>query len=119
MTSQADLFRELPGVDELLRTSRLAPLITQEGQAAVADACREVLGHLRAEIAAHHLNHENLELALSGIHAAIERQLYRALRYSLRPVINATGVILHTNLGRAPLGSEALKQISSTAATYS
>jgi len=119
MTSQADLFRELPGVDELLRTPQIAPLVALEGQAAVADACREVLGHLRAEIAAHHLDRDNLELALSGIHAAIEKQLARALRYSLRPVINATGVILHTNLGRAPLGGEALKQISSTAANYS
>ena len=119
MTSQAELFRQLPGVDELLRTPQLAPLVTQEGQAAVADACREVLGQLRAEIAAYRLDRGQLELALLGIQAAVEKQLTRTLRYSLRPVINATGVILHTNLGRAPLGGDSLEQISSTAGNYS
>jgi L-seryl-tRNA(Ser) seleniumtransferase len=46
-------------------------------------------------------------------------QLRRALGYSLRPVINATGVILHTNLGRAPLGDAAIEHIRETAASYS
>ena len=43
-------------------------------------------------------------LALSGIAGAVERQLRQSLTYSLRPVINATGVILHTNLGAGPIG---------------
>src|SRR5207302_7418382 len=45
--------------------------------------------------------------------------LRHALSYSLRPVINATGVILHTNLGRAPLGDAAIEHIRETAASYS
>jgi len=49
----------------------------------------------------------------------VEKQLRQALSYSLRPVINATGVILHTNLGRAPLGEAAIEHIRETAASYS
>jgi L-seryl-tRNA(Ser) seleniumtransferase len=58
-------------------------------------------------------------LALSGLASAVERQLRQSLGYSLRPVINATGVILHTNLGRAPLAAAAVEHIRATAATYS
>ena len=51
--------------------------------------------------------------------AAVERQLRENLGYSLRSVINATGVILHTNLGRAPLSESALEHIRETAGAYS
>ena len=50
---------------------------------------------------------------------AIEEQLRQTLGHSLRPVINATGVILHTNLGRAPLAETALAHIRETSAQYS
>src|SRR5437867_13443829 len=119
MTTQANLYRELPSVDELLRDPEVALLVAQEGQAAVADACRAVLERLRDNISAAHLDAEKLGLTLSGIQSAIEDEVRRALGYSLRPVINATGVILHTNLGRAPLSETALDHIRGTAGTYS
>jgi L-seryl-tRNA(Ser) seleniumtransferase len=115
----SDLYRELPSVDELLHNPRIEALISQEGQAAVTDACRVVLGRLREEISASRLDSEKMTLALSEIHSAIETELRRTLGYSLRPVINATGVILHTNLGRAPLADTALDHIRETAGTYS
>jgi L-seryl-tRNA(Ser) seleniumtransferase len=65
------------------------------------------------------LDESGLQLALSGLSAAIENQLRDALSYSLRPVINATGVILHTNLGRAPLGDAAIQHIRETSTNYS
>jgi L-seryl-tRNA(Ser) seleniumtransferase len=65
------------------------------------------------------LDEKALQLALSGLTEAIENQLRNALRFSLRPVINATGVILHTNLGRAPLSETAIEHIRETAASYS
>ena len=68
-----------------------------------------------SEIAAGHLDEDKLRLALTGIHAAIRNELSRSLKYSLRPVINATGVILHTNLGRAPLAASAIEHIRETA----
>ena len=119
MNSPAELYRELPSIDELLREPSIVDLIAQEGPVAVADACRAVLATLRAEIAAERLDGSKLKLALSGLPAAVRNELRRALQYSLRPVINATGVILHTNLGRAPIAQNAFEHIRETAGTYS
>ncbi|MGH9515852.1 MAG: L-seryl-tRNA(Sec) selenium transferase [Terriglobales bacterium] len=115
----AALYRELPGIDELLRDPQVSDLAAEEGQSATADACRIVLARLRAEIAADRLDETNLRLALAGIHGAIRNELSRSLKYSLRPVINATGVVLHTNLGRAPLAPSAIDHIRETATSYS
>lgn len=114
-----DLYRELPAIDELLRDPEIAGLIEEEGQSATADACRLVLGRLREEIASGDLDEQKLRLALTGIHAAIRSQVSRTLGYSLRSVINATGVILHTNLGRAPLAPSAIEHIRETGTVYS
>jgi L-seryl-tRNA(Ser) seleniumtransferase len=119
MTARAELYRKLPGVDELLRDPGLAVLVSEEGKTAVADACRLVLDRLREEVSAGHLDAAGVDLALSEVAGAVERQLRENLRYSLRPVINATGVILHTNLGRAPLSAGALDHIRETAGAYS
>src|SRR5689334_15541950 len=108
MKNSADLYRELPSVGELLRLPELAPLIAEDGQATVTDACRNVLNTLRAAIADEDLDEQKLSLALSGIARAVRAELARIISYSLLPVINATGVILHTNLGRAPVAESAI-----------
>ncbi len=59
------------------------------------------------------------DFALSGLDDAIETHLRQALRPSLRPVINATGVILHTNLGRAPIAEAALEHACEIAGRFS
>jgi len=118
-TSKPDLYRKLPSVDELLHSSALASIIAADGQAAVTDAARAVLTRLRAEIAAARLDAAAVDLALSGISDAVMRQVRQSLSYSLRPVINATGVILHTNLGRAPLAASALEHIAEASSGYS
>jgi L-seryl-tRNA(Ser) seleniumtransferase len=118
-TSKSDLYTQLPSVDELVRGPALAKLASQEGQVAVADAARVVLARLREQITAGRLDADGLALALSGIADAVEREVRRAMQYSLRPVINATGVILHTNLGRAPLALSTIDHIRETATSYS
>src|SRR4051795_6406036 len=117
--SATHLYRGLPAIDELLRNRDISDLVAEYGQAATTDACRVVLARLRDEIAAGHLDETRLQLALAGIYDAIKSELGRSLKYSLRPVINATGVILHTNLGRAPLGVSAIQHIRETAIAYS
>ena len=117
--SKADLFRRLPSVDELLRGPEFTSMIAAEGHPPVAEAARVVLSLLRAEINSGTLDPKGVDLALSGLHEAVERRLRQALATSLRTVINATGVILHTNLGRAPLSSAALDHIHETAGDYS
>ena len=119
VADKSELYRRLPSVDEVLRLQQITDLIEREGHAAVAEAARAVLGRVREEIAAGRLNSPGVELAVSGLPEAVGRQLLQALRLSLCPVINATGVVLHTNLGRAPLAAAALDHLREVAATYS
>lgn len=119
LQSNVDLYRKLPSVDELQRNPELAALAAREGQIAVTDAARAVLASLRKEIAAGRLDADGVDLALSGLEDAVARQLRQALKHSLQSVINATGVILHTNLGRAPLSAAALEHMREIAGSYS
>lgn len=114
-----ELFRELPSVDEIVRSRDAAALAETHGTAATTDAARAVVTRLREEIASGLLDSAALRLALDGVGQAVEAQLRRALSLSLRPVINASGVILHTNLGRAPLAEAALAHVRETAIGYS
>src|SRR5579859_7684495 len=118
--SKTALYQMLPSVDEVLRTAEVATLIDQQGQPPVVEAIRKVLGMLREEISSGHLSSEDsVQLAVASLSDAIGRELNSALEFSLKPVINATGVILHTNLGRAPLAASALQRISQVAGGYS
>ena len=117
--SKSELFRKLPSVDEVLRVAEITQIAQLDGVAAVTDAVRAVLSRMRQEIAAGRLDTAGIDLALSGISEAVERQLRKTLTFSLREVINATGVILHTNLGRAPLTFSAFEHIRETSAGYS
>src|SRR5580692_3844838 len=117
--SSTGLYRKLPSVDELQRNPELVALAAKEGQVPVTDAARAVLATLRQEIAAGRLDANGVDLALSGLEDAVTRRVRQALQRSLRSVINATGVILHTNLGRAPLAASALEHIRQIASSYS
>jgi L-seryl-tRNA(Ser) seleniumtransferase len=117
--SKSELFRKLPAVDELMRQTDVMLLVQREGHRAVTDGARAVLARLRQEISAGCLDSPALDVALRGLSEAVERQVHQNLSYSLRAVINATGVILHTNLGRAPLAQSAIDHILETALNYS
>ncbi|HLJ88774.1 MAG TPA: L-seryl-tRNA(Sec) selenium transferase [Candidatus Angelobacter sp.] len=120
VVANAGIYRLLPSVDDLLHRQDAAPLLHRYGQSAVTEAVRTVLASLREGIAAgRYESEESLNPALTGIVDAVAAQLGRAMGYSLRPVINATGVILHTNLGRAPLAESALKRIAEVSSGYS
>jgi L-seryl-tRNA(Ser) seleniumtransferase len=122
--NKSALFQKLPSTDELLRQPDMQALIEREGHSAVAESIRVVLARLRQEIAngqiaGSQLDEKSLDRALGGLSAAVERQLRQSLSYSLLPLVNATGVILHTNLGRAPLAAAALDRVRATAGAYS
>jgi L-seryl-tRNA(Ser) seleniumtransferase len=99
--------RDLPSVDELVRAEQLARL---PHRLAVA-AAREALERARDEIAA---GHEPGDLVALTLQLASERAAPRLVR-----VVNATGVVLHTNLGRAPLAQAAIERVREVAAGYS
>src|SRR5690242_1723615 len=99
----SELYRKLPSVDEILRLPGIAEQVEREGHAVVTDAARSVVARMREEIKAGRLDENGIVLAVDGIDGAVAREIQRSLEPSLRRVINATGVVLHTNLGRAPL----------------
>ncbi len=115
---KSDFFRQIPSVDDLLRDAGLAQLAASCGHEALTNAARTVLARLRNEIGSGLLNNSALQLAIDGLSGAVEGELRHALGYSLQPLINATGVILHTNLGRAPVSAAAIDHIKGTAETY-
>ena len=117
--AKSELFRALPSVDETLRTAAICTLTKVHGATAVTDAVRAVMARLRKEISNGLLDASSLQIAVDGLAGAVEAHLRKSLTHSLRPVINATGVILHTNLGRAPLAARALDRIRQTASQYS
>src|SRR5258708_2401964 len=116
--TRAALLRQIPSVDELLALPRLKVLSTRVERALVVEVARAVLTNLRAKLTGEQeittvvLNATELETWIAG-------EVERVLALSLQPVINATGVILHTNLGRAPLISSAIEHLRQTATRYS
>lgn len=115
----AALLRGLPSVDKLLRAEALQALIEEEGlpRDLVLETARETLDEIRAGIRqGKFLDAEALSLeALAGRVAA---EVNEILQGSLREVINASGVILHTNLGRAPLSREAAEAVQRVSGLY-
>ncbi len=118
-TRQSQLLKELPSVDEVLRESAVAALIEREGRPAVTQAVRVALQNLRDGIAAGSMDAAQMKLAISTLPEIVQRHIARVVRSSLRTVINASGVILHTNLGRAPLSRAALDHARQIAECYS
>src|SRR5262245_37616552 len=120
-----DLLRSLPSIDRLLGRSAVEGVCSRHGRERVRDLLRKIIEELRIEIVNGSAGAPPSQNGLSGEWAAaeIERRLIAHLenqaRSTLRRVVNATGVIIHTNLGRAPLSSSALAAMTEVAGHYS
>src|ERR1700686_4928379 len=115
---QAELLRQIPSVDELLAQPRLTALSKRVDRNLVVEIARAVLSDLRARIASDS-NWTALGLSAASVEELISTEVERILSRSLQPVINATGVILHTNLGRAPLTETVVDEFRRSATQYS
>jgi L-seryl-tRNA(Ser) seleniumtransferase len=118
-SSDSNLYRLLPSLQDLLETPGFAALLETEPRLSIVRAARQVLSRMQQEIAEARHSQASLESELVFMHVTVAEEIARISRYSLRRVINATGVVLHTNLGRAPLSPSALKHILETAGGYS
>ncbi|MGA2049264.1 MAG: L-seryl-tRNA(Sec) selenium transferase [Terracidiphilus sp.] len=112
------LFRSLPSVNEVLLISACRSLLDTHPRVTVLRATREILTAMRSEISSGQHSESSLKQSISLLPKEIANRLAVGARYSLRPVINATGVILHTNLGRAPLSPGALRHVVEVARDY-
>lgn len=120
----ATAFRNLPSVDDLLRTDSARALLPETGPQRLTRLARAVLGRLRESIQ-HRIGdagQREKELSRESLLAEAERALMAEWqaerRTSQQRVINATGVVIHTNLGRAPLSENARRAIADEAAGY-
>ena len=108
--------RDLPSIEQLLHAARADQLINQYGRPLTLDALRSTLDETRARFKS---DPQSDLPSKDVILAQAETHLIAWTTPTLLPVINATGVILHTNLGRAPLSSATIAAMKEAAENYS
>lgn len=112
----SQLLRQLPSVDRLLQSPDAAQLTEAYGHALTVEALRATLSEVRAAIRDNGARHLPTETTLLD---EAQQWLQGLLEPTLRPLINATGIIVHTNLGRAPLSQAALAAVQAVGRGYS
>jgi L-seryl-tRNA(Ser) seleniumtransferase len=116
MSGHRNLFRDIPAMDELLNTAWAKEFLSVLGREQVKTSIAGVLDEIRREIRCGGRGYEPLEELAASRAAAILRLKSAG---TLKPVVNATGVVIHTNLGRAPLADAALRAVDSVSVVYS
>lgn len=121
MDAKNSFLRALPAVDRILQEEPLQEIANRIPYSLLLEVSRESIDHFRDKIIASSSGGELEKLTIDPAVIAAEAAERARLRFlsGLRPVINATGVILHTNLGRAPLAEQAIRAVTSTAGQYS
>ena len=114
-----DALRHIPAVEQLLCVPEVQDLIVQFGRSQVVQAVRAVTATVRQAILAANSEEELPLLDELSFVGLLKQQVEEQTKPSLIPVINATGVVLHTNLGRAPLAEEACRAVAGVARGYS
>lgn len=107
------LLRQLPKVDRVADDTRLAAAVQQLGRVALMELSRQAIERARQQLLS-----EGRAPSLNGVVTAVERAVSALLASRAGRVINATGVILHTNLGRAPLSDAAVQALAASAGGY-
>ena len=107
--------RQLPSIDTLLQSSITSDLISLYGRNTVIEQLRSEIDALRQQL----LNGNDVPIDEQSVLKRVQSQLEHDFMPTLRPVLNATGVIIHTNLGRALLSESAQQAMQSVANHYS
>lgn len=113
-----NLYSLIPKVDELLADEKIEKLLSSLPRRLVVDTIREELDKVREKIRKN-ISKEELEKYLSSLVEKIINQANKKNSYKLKRVVNATGVVIHTNLGRSPLNQEVIDNIREVATNYS
>ena len=113
------IFRQIPSVDYLLESSAIKGILLTTPRALVLRAIRQVLDELRGKIERDLIGDELPDLGVDTVVDQIVKRVSMLSQPSLRHVINATGVIVHTNLGRSLLSKRVISRLNSLAGCYS
>ena len=106
--------RKIPGVDKLLNHPKLKKIKYEFGKEIVVYCIRTVLQNIRKQALQGNEINDTDEIIQK-----IQKEITKIIDGSLKPVVNATGIILHTNLGRAPFGKKIFREIESVLTGYS
>ncbi len=112
------LLRRLPSVEKLLDQAGFRKLETEFGRDPLVDATRSALAGLRDAVRDAQIDQDGFDRVLASMESSIRNQLAMASAPSLVSLINATGIIVHTNLGRAPLSPSAIAAVGRVASSY-
>ncbi len=110
--------RKIPGVDELLKQNSVVRYLSRYPRELVVDGIRVALDDVRKLILQAE-NEEEAAGALDKLFSSLDKRIKQISEFHLKPLVNATGVVLHTNLGRAPLAEEAIERIAEVSRGYS
>lgn len=114
-----DVLRLLPSVDQMLRKPEVQDMMERHARATVTEALRRVLQETRQSIMEDEYNGEISAGAIEGrLVRALDERLKKESRGNLREVINGTGVVIHTNLGRSPIAERAVDDLARLSGVY-
>jgi len=110
-----ELLRQIPKIDNLLQTPQIRLLCQEYPRSSVVEAVRTSVAHLRQHV----LDGTIAAISLETLFAQIHLQVAKTQERHLKPVINGTGIIVHTNLGRSNLSPKAIAAVVEVAGSYS
>lgn len=115
---ETNLYTLIPKIDEILEYKIIKEQLNSSPRAVVLEAIREETDQLREGIR-NGSNRSSIEEQLNRLESSILSRIEMKLHYSLRTVVNATGVVIHTNLGRSLIDKQIMEQVLRTAVSYS
>jgi L-seryl-tRNA(Ser) seleniumtransferase len=114
-----DVLRLLPSVDQMLRKPEVQDMMERHARATVTEVIRRVLQETRQSIMEDEYNGEISAGAIEGrLVRVLDERLKKESRGNLREVINGTGVVIHTNLGRSPIAERAVDDLARLSGVY-
>lgn len=118
-SKQQQLLRMLPGVDRIMEQCRKENAIQDTPQSVLLAAIRATVSNMRRDILDNNKRFTEDELFEPYVLQRVKNQVKQSMTYNLKRVINATGVVVHTNLGRSLLSPEAIENIIAVSSRYS
>lgn len=114
-----NLFKKIPKVDELLEIEAIKELFKTIPRKTVIETIREELDRIREDIKEEILDEDKFQKRLDNLPGEIHRISVEKSSYNLKPMVNATGIVIHTNLGRSLLNEEVMENIRKNSINYS
>lgn len=114
-----NLFSLIPKVDELLKEPLMTKLLDKLPRVVVVDSIREEIQFLREDIKNNFITEKNIDKRIEKLPRLIEKRANKKNSFKLKKVINGTGVVIHTNLGRSPIDEEVMKNVLEISSNYS